>query len=75
MLLSMSGIIQPSGEEGEDPVVKIHFATGGGWDCQTVGGHIAEGSIVKGMFCVYITELVGIELLHQVGVEDWFKET
>ncbi len=74
MMLSMSGIIQPSGEEGGDPVVKIHFATGGGWDAPTVGGHIAEGSIVKGMFCCYITELVGLEFLHQVGVEDWFRE-
>ena len=75
MLLSMSGIIQPSGEEGKDPVVKIHFATGGGCDCQTVGGHLAEGSIVKGMFCCYVTEYDNLELLHQAGVEDWFKAT
>jgi len=74
MILSMSGIIQPSGE-GEEPVVKIHFVTGGGWDCPTVGGHLTEGSVVKGICCVYITELLGLELLHRAGVEDWFKET
>jgi len=73
MILSMSGIIQPHWEKDE-PVVKIHFVTGGGWDAPTVGGHITEGSIVKGLCCVYISELLGLELLHRTGVEDWFKQ-
>jgi predicted DNA-binding protein with PD1-like motif len=73
MLLSMSGIIQRSSLDDE-PVVKMHFVTGGGWDCPTVGGHMMEGSIVKGICCVYITEMLGLELLERAGVEDWFKE-
>ncbi len=72
MILSMSGIIQP-GAKGEPPKVKIHFVTGGGWDCPTVGGHLDKGSIVKGMFCCYITEYTGLDFLHREGVEDWFK--
>jgi predicted DNA-binding protein with PD1-like motif len=74
MILSMSGIIQPNTRGGTDPVVKIHFVTGGGWDCPTVGGHLARGSIVKGICEVYITELLGMEIVHKAGVEDWFKE-
>jgi predicted DNA-binding protein with PD1-like motif len=74
MILSMSGIIQPNTKGGTDPVVKIHFVTGGGWDCPTVGGHLAKGSIVKGMYEVYITELLGLEIVNKEGVEDWFRE-
>lgn len=73
MILAMGGIIQPH-PDGGDPVVKLHFATGGGWDVPTVGGHMNKGTIVKGLCCVYVNEMLGLELLHRPGVEDWFKE-
>ena len=73
LILSMSGIIQPSGDS-EEPYVKIHFVAGGGWDCPTFGGHLVEGTLVKGICCFYITELLGLELLPKAGVDDWFTE-
>jgi predicted DNA-binding protein with PD1-like motif len=73
-VLSMSGIIQPN-PRGGDPVVKIHFITGGAWDVPTTGGHLYPGSIAWGLIHVFITELLGLELIDNKGQnEDWFKE-
>ena len=72
MVVSMSGIIQYDGIS--EPTVKIHFVNAGKWDVQPFGGHLSPGSIVKGLFNVFVTELSGLELVHREGVEDWFKE-
>ena len=85
MLLSMSGMIHPRKVEGGDePFPAIHVVVGGGWNVPTVGGHLAEGSIVKGVVQVFITELLGIDVLYPSRVlkdplthgapENWYKE-
>lgn len=83
MLLSMSGqiSIRPRGDK-EEPFAAIHFVTGGAWDVPTVGGHLCEGSIVKGVCAVYVTEILGIEVLWPSDIdprtdefpENWYKE-
>ena len=83
MLLSMSGqiSIRPRGET-EEPFAAIHFVTGGAWDVPTVGGHLCEGSIVKGVCEVYVTEIVGIDVLWPSDIdpekdqfpENWYKK-
>ena len=72
MTVSMSGIIQWDGVN--EPVVKIHFVNAGKWDVQPFGGHLSPGSIVHGLFNVFVTELLGLEVIPREGVEDWFKE-
>ena len=86
MLLSMSGMIhpRPAKEVGEEPFPAIHFVTGGAWDVPSIGGHLLEGSIVKGVVEFFITEILGIEVLYPVGEtidphqaefpENWYKE-
>lgn len=83
MVLSMSGIIHlRQGPDGElEPFPAIHFVVGGGWDVPTIGGHLVEGSIVKGVLALFITEITGIELVapshdrdHEAP-ENWYKET
>ena len=74
MLLSMSGIIHPRVKKGvEEPFPAIHFVTGGAWDVPTVGGHLLDGSIVKGVVEVFITELLGIDVLYPAGTH--FSDT
>jgi predicted DNA-binding protein with PD1-like motif len=86
MLLSCSGIIhpRPAADGGEEPFPAIHFVIGGAWNVPTIGGHLYEGSIVKGAFEVFITEIEGIEVLYPQGKipnvhaqefpENWYKE-
>ena len=86
MLLSMSGIIHPRPVKGggEEPFPAIHFVTGGAWDVPTIGGHLLEGSIVKGVVEVFITEILGIDVLYPTEKpidphadefpENWYKE-
>jgi predicted DNA-binding protein with PD1-like motif len=86
MLLSMSGIIHPRPVRGggEEPFPAIHFVTGGAWDVPTIGGHLLEGSIVKGVVEVFITEILGIDVLYPTEKpidphadefpENWYKE-
>ena len=66
MVLSMSGIIHPRPVKGggEEPFPAIHFVTGGAWDVPTIGGHLLEGSIVKGVVECFITEILGIDVLY-----------
>jgi predicted DNA-binding protein with PD1-like motif len=66
MILSMSGIVHPRPvrDGGEEPFPAIHFVMGGAWDVPTVGGHLLEGSIVKGVVQVFITEILGIDVLY-----------
>ena len=86
MILSMSGIIHPRPTKGggEEPVAAIHFMIGGAWDVPAIGGHLLEGSIVKGVCEVFIAEILGIDVLHPQGKlpdphaeefpESWYKE-
>jgi len=87
MVLSMSGMIHPRpvASGGDEPFPAIHFVTGGAWDAPTTGGHLLEGSIVKGVLEVFITEIEGIEVMHpeeaeadpnaQEFPENWYRET
>lgn len=86
MLLSCSGMIhpRPTVDGGEEPFPAIHFVIGGAWNVPTIGGHLYEGSIVKGAFEVFITEIDGIEVLYPKGKfpnphaqefpESWYQE-
>ena len=85
MVLAMSGIIHPRPVQGggEEPFAAVHFVIGGAWDVPTVGGHLLEGSIVKGVVEVFITEILGIDVLFPQGTmidphavefpENWYK--
>jgi predicted DNA-binding protein with PD1-like motif len=66
MVLSMSGIIHPRPAKGgaEEPFPAIHFVIGGAWDVPTIGGHLLEGSIIKGVVQVFVTEILGIDVLY-----------
>lgn len=87
MVLAMSGMIHPRPVKGggDEPFPAIHFVVGGAWDAPTVGGHLLEGSIVKGVLEIFITEITGIEVIHpEVEVtdphaeqfpENWYVET
>jgi len=86
MVLSLSGIIHPRPVKGggEEPFPAIHFVIGGAWDVPTIGGHLLEGSIVKGVVEVFITEVLGIDVLFpgnkkidshaEEFPENWYKE-
>ena len=86
MVLSMSGIIhtRPIQGGGDEPFPAIHFVTGGAWDVPTIGGHLLDGSIVKGVVEIFITEILDIDVLYPEGVmidphaeefpENWYKE-
>jgi len=86
MVLSMSGMIHPRLTEGggEEPFAAIHFVIGGAWNVPTVGGHLLDGSIVKGVVEVFITEILGLDVLYptqkQVDPhtdefpENWYQE-
>ncbi len=84
MLVSMSGMIHTRLVDGEpEPFPAIHYVVGGAWDVPTVGGHLAEGTIVKGVVECFITEILGIEELlpsdydpeTDGAPEEWYKES
>ena len=85
MILAMGGMIHPRIKKGvEEPFPAIHFVTGGAWDVPTTGGHLLEGTIVKGVVEVFITEILSIDVLYPEGVsgnihmeefpENWYQE-
>ena len=81
MILSMSGMISiRSDGHTEKPYSVAHIVIGGGWDVPTIGGHLMEGSIVKGVVEVFITELLNIDVIvspfkdHMRGSENWYRE-
>lgn len=83
MLVAMSGMIHTRLVDGEpEPFPAIHYVVGGAWDVPTVGGHLAEGTIVKGVVEVFVTEILGIEELLPSGYdpetdgapEEWYRE-
>ena len=83
MLVSMSGMIHTRLVDGEpEPFPAIHYVVGGAWDVPTVGGHLAEGTTVKGVVEVFVTEILGIEELLPSGYdpetdgapEEWYRE-
>lgn len=86
MLLAAGGIIHPRIRQGvEEPFPAVHFVIGGAWDVPTIGGHLLPGSIVKGVVELFITEVLGIEVLYPRGImpdphgddfpENWYRET
>jgi predicted DNA-binding protein with PD1-like motif len=83
MVLSLSGIIhlRPNNNGDLEPFPAMHYVLGGGWDVPTAGGHLVEGTIVKGVLAVFITEITGIEVIlpshdrDQQAPENWYKET
>jgi predicted DNA-binding protein with PD1-like motif len=84
MILSLSGIIHPRMTKGkEESFPAIHFVTGGAWDVPTMGGHLEQGTIVKGVLEVFVTEIEGIDVLlpssydpaTDTAPESWYKET
>lgn len=82
MILALSGIIHPRvGKDGkEESFPAIHFVTGGGWDVPTCGGHMNEGTLVKGNLEVFITEITGIDVLYPEDADEqeapmnWYEE-
>lgn len=86
MILAMGGMIHPRpGKDGKpEPFPAIHFVAGGAWDCPTFGGHLEQGSIVKGVLECFITEIEGIGVLYPTSwlkgeradeyPENWYKE-
>jgi predicted DNA-binding protein with PD1-like motif len=83
MLCAMSGMIHTRLVDGEpEPFPAIHYVIGGAWDVRTVGGHLTEGTIVKGVVECFITEILGIEELlpsdydpkTDSAPEEWYKE-
>ena len=83
MILAMGGIIHPRIMKGkEEPFPAIHFVVGGAWNVPTVGGHLAEGTRVKGVCEVFITEILGIDVLlpssydpsSDTAPESWYKQ-
>jgi predicted DNA-binding protein with PD1-like motif len=71
MILALGGVIHPrpvKGGTGEEVFPAIHFVIGGGWDVPTVGGHLLEGSIVKGALEFFITEMDNIDIIYP---QDW----
>lgn len=84
MILSMGGIIHPRVRKGvEEPFPAIHFVIGGAWDVPTIGGHLLDGSVVKGVCEVFITEILDIDVLYpstyvpdphaEEFPENWYK--
>lgn len=70
MLLAMGGMIsqRPTKEGNEETFVAMHFVSGGAWDTATFGGHLEEGTRVKGVMCVFVTELLDIDVQYQANV-------
>ena len=85
MICAMGGIIHPRpGKDGtEEPFPAIHFVAGGAWDCATFGGHLEQGSTVKGVLECFITEILDIETLppeervyeDDEYPENWYRST
>ena len=80
MILALGGIIHLREVDGEEePFPSIHFVTGGAWNVPTIGGHLLDGSIVKGVFELFITEIDGIDVIYgprfgENFPENWYKE-
>jgi len=83
MLVSMSGMIHTRLVKGKpEPFPAIHYVIGGAWNVPTVGGHLAEGTTVKGVVEVFVTEILGIEELlpssydpeKDGAPEEWYRE-
>jgi predicted DNA-binding protein with PD1-like motif len=75
MLLAAGGMIsQRKKEDGEEETfVAMHFASGGAWDIGTFGGHLEEGTRVKGVMCVFVTELLDIEVQYQANLRHGYR--
>ena len=80
MLLAINGIITPKpvAGGGVEPMPLIHFVAGGAWDVPTIGGHLLEGSLVKGSAEFFVTEMIGIDVLKQEGAKknstlNWYQ--
>ncbi|HHR85876.1 hypothetical protein DRJ24_06335 [Candidatus Acetothermia bacterium] len=80
MILAIGGIIHVRQLDGrEEPFPAIHFVIGGAWNVPTIGGHLLPGSIVRGAFEFFVTELKGIDVLYGPAEpsnfpENWYYE-
>lgn len=78
MLCAIGGMIsqRPKKDGTDETFVAMHFAAGGAWDTAMFGGHLEEGTRVKGVMCVFVTELLDIEVEYQANVKpgDRFPE-
>jgi predicted DNA-binding protein with PD1-like motif len=75
MILALGGMIHLRKRDGkEEPFPAIHFVAGGAWNVPTLGGHLLPGSIVKGAFELFVTEVNGIEAVYGPLLGDEFPE-
>lgn len=63
----------------EEPFAVIRLVTDEAWNIRTIGGHLLEGSILRGAFQVFIQEVDGIDLLYgrpdpSGFPEEWYRE-
>ncbi len=76
MLLSAGGMIgvRVNAQGEEESFVAMHFVAGGAWDVPTIGGHLVEGTKVRGVMEAFITELLGIDVVYpsvELPGESW----
>jgi len=80
MIMSMQGFIHKVVKEGKEvPLVSIHFVYGGHTAVPIYGGHLSIGSLSKGTTEFFITEILGIKQVYEVGyveghTEPWYEE-
>lgn len=74
MVLALGGVLHPRPlpDGSEEIFPAIHFATGGAWNVPTIGGHLVEGTIVKGVLECFITEILDIDVMYP---QDWLDGT
>lgn len=81
MLLSMSGFIhlRKAANGDFEPFPAVHYIVGAGWNVPTGGGHLAKGTIVKGNLEIFVTEVLGIDVImteeqkKSASPETWYK--
>ena len=87
MLSAMGGMIgiRPDGHGGEESFVAAHFVAGGAWNTGVISGHLEEGTRVFGSMEVFVTEILGIDVLYPAQLyeegaafdrypENWYVE-
>ena len=60
IVTAFEGCLQPTGNGR----YRAYADCAHGWDVPTIGGHLLEGSIVKGVVECFITEILGIDVLY-----------
>ena len=72
MVSAVGGMIgvRPDGKGGEESFVAMHFVAGGAWDAPTIAGHLNPGTLVKGSFQVYVTEILDIDVQYPADMKE-----